>query len=294
MTLTDWLEDFLIYLGSEKGLSPLSIDAYKRDIKKFIAFAEEKGITTPKEAVSDHITEFLGVLKREGKASSSLCRAMISLKVYFKFLIREEVVDKNVTTFLSTPKMWQLIPDILTTEEIEALLSQPNPEDPMGSRDLAILSILYATGIRVSELCTLGIYDVDDDRIKVMGKGSKERLVPIAEKAVQALDRYLGGFRDQFGIKGEKALFVTKKGRPLDRVTVWKLIKKYGKEAGIEKNISPHTLRHSFATHLLENGADLRVIQEMLGHASINSTDRYTHISTNQLQQSFQNFHPRK
>ena len=176
----------------------------------------------------------------------------------------------------------------MTCGEVERLLAVPKDK-----RDRAILELLYASGLRVSEVCGLKLYDLDDQFVRVQGKGSKERLVPLGQKALQAVDEYLKHCRDRFESEKQLALFVTKRGNPIDRIGVWHMIKKYAKQAGIVKNISPHTLRHSFATHLLDNGADLRVIQEMLGHASISSTDRYTHISRSRLQESFEQFHPR-
>ncbi|MFQ5729368.1 MAG: tyrosine-type recombinase/integrase, partial [Waddliaceae bacterium] len=164
---------------------------------------------------------------------------------------------------------------------------------PIGARDKAILELLYSSGLRVSEVCTIQIYDVDDEYVKVFGKGQKERLVPLGQCALAAIDHYLLYYRSQYDSEKEKALFVTKKGRPLDRISIWRMIKSHAKKAGITKSISPHTLRHSFATHLLDNGAELRVIQEMLGHANINSTERYTHVSRAHIQKAFTAFHPR-
>ncbi|MCB1135379.1 MAG: tyrosine-type recombinase/integrase, partial [Chlamydiia bacterium] len=174
----------------------------------------------------------------------------------------------------------------------DALLSQPNPKTALGARDRAILELLYASGLRVSELCSLKINDVDDDALKVMGKGSKERIVPLGRKALEAIDFYLLHYRERWDSKKQRRLFLTRTGKDLDRISVWKMVKRYAREAGIQKSISPHTLRHSFATHLLDNGADLRVIQEMLGHATITSTDRYTHVSQTQVQEAFHRFHP--
>ena len=215
--------------------------------------------------------------------------SLIAIKVFFRFLKREGIISQNITLLLATPKIWQLIPDVLSIEEMEQLLNQPDLSLVKGVRDRAILEVLYASGLRVSELCGLTIRDVDDEYMRIRGKGGKERLVPIGRKAISAIDRYLH-FRDG---PLEETLFVGKGGQPIDRVTVWKMIKSYAVQAGISKSISPHTFRHSFATHLLDNGADLRVIQELLGHSSITSTDRYTHISCSHLQQAFEEFHPR-
>ena len=191
-------------------------------------------------------------------------------------------------------KIWQLIPEVLSCTEMVSLLEAPDKDTLIGSRDKAILEVLYACGLRVSELCSLKIYDVDDVYVRVLGKGMKERVIPIGEAAIQAIDHYLHHYRSQYDSEKLQELFVSTRGKPLDRIQVWKMVKGYAKKVGIVKNISPHTFRHSFATHLLDNGADLRVIQEMLGHASISSTDRYTHISKSHLQQSFEAYHPRK
>ena len=238
--------------------------------------------------------DFIDSLKMEGYASSSIARQVIAIKVLCLFLKRESNLSFNFALYVETPKVWQLIPEVLSCEEMEKLLEAPDVETLQGSRDRAILEVLYACGLRVSEVCNLKINSVDDAYVRVMGKGKKERIVPIGKKAIEAIDHYLHHYRSESDSETVQELFVTSRGKPLDRVAVWKMIKTYAKKAGIAKNISPHTLRHSFATHLLDNGADLRVIQELLGHASISSTDRYTHISKSHLQQSFDAFHPRR
>lgn len=282
--------DFLLYIASEKGLSQNTIEAYERDIGKFVDFLKDKGVVTFEQVTEAHIIQFLSLLKTEQYSTATLSRHLISCKVLFRFLKREHVVSHNITLYLEAPKLWQLIPDVLSTEEVDLLLSQPDPSTLIGARDRAILELLYASGLRVSELCQLGIHDVDDDFVKVMGKGRKERLVPLGKKALEAIDFYLSTYRD--GCTKEM-MFLSKNGKPLDRVTVWQMVKVYTKKAAIKKNVSPHTLRHSFATHLLDNGADLRVIQEMLGHANIGTTDRYTHVSRAHLQEAFNAFHTR-
>lgn len=288
------LNDFLSYAASEKGLSPNTIEAYRRDLEKWIDFLQSnKQMTTFLEATEEEIIAFISSLKAQNYATASLTRTMIAIKVLFRFLKREGLVPTNCALYLSSPKLWQLLPEVMTVEEVERLLSIPDPNTAVGARDLAILEVLYASGLRVSEVCGLKIYDVDDLFVKVMGKGSKERLVPIGSKAIDAIDRYLTNFRHLSESDRNQALFVTRSGRPLDRTKIWRMIKDYVKAAGIQRNISPHTLRHSFATHLLDHGADLRVIQEMLGHATISSTDRYTHVSQNHISEAFNAFHPR-
>lgn len=294
MTFKKNIADFVAYIASEKGLALNTVEAYERDITAFGDFVALQGVGSFDQADTHHIVAFLGQLKDNEYADASICRALIAIKVLYRFLTREGVVAANIASYLQTPKLWQIIPEVLTYEEVERLLAKPDPSTFMGARDKALLEVLYASGLRVSELCSLDLYSVDDTFVRVMGKGSKERVVPIGESAIAAIDHYLQHFRDGVGDKDQVALFVTKVGKRIDRIYVWRMIKKYAAAAGISKDISPHTLRHSFATHLLDNEADLRVIQEMLGHTSITSTERYTHVSRSRLQSAFQAYHPRK
>lgn len=287
------IHEFVSYLSSEKGLALNTLEAYERDVQSFLHVLPQEKVTSWNHVKQQHIIDFLAAKKSELYASSSLCRALIAIKVFFRFLKREGMISQNVALYLETPKLWQLIPEVLTPEEIDKLLMEPNPHTKKGARDRAILELLYASGLRVSELCQLKLYDLDDTAVRVQGKGGKERLVPVGSKAIAAVDHYLS-YRHQSVEERDEFLFTSRVNRPIDRITVWRMIKDYAFQAGIEKNISPHTLRHSFATHLLDNGADLRIIQEMLGHSSINSTDRYTHLSRHHLQEAFQAFHPRQ
>jgi len=283
------LEEFISYLQAEKGLSSNTVDAYKRDVLSFGSF-----LGSPKwaQVTSTDVLSFLEKLKNEQYASSSVCRILVSLKVFFRFLKKEGDVSSDLGAFFETPKIWQLIPEVLALQEVDLLLSQPDPSDPIGARDKAILELLYATGMRVSELCSLSIYDVQDTFVKVRGKGKKERVIPVGKKAIEAVDQYLVKYRGEVKEK-EDPLFVTRRGNRIDRMRIWKQVKKYAKKAGIQKTVSPHTLRHSFATHLLEGGADLRLIQDMLGHEDIGTTDLYTHVTSSRLTLAFKNFHPR-
>lgn len=283
------LQDFLSYISSEKGLAKNTIDAYRRDISRFLTVTNGE-LTSINE---EHILDFLRTLSSEKYATASIARAFIALKVFFRFLKREEVICHNPILHLETPKLWQLIPEVLTSLEIERLLNAPDLTTESGCRDKAILELLYSSGLRVSELCGLNLYSIDNNGVRVKGKGGKERMVPVGKKALLAIDDYLNRFRDYAGDDRNEVLFIGARGRTISRFAIWNRIKVYGAAVGIKKNISPHTLRHSFATHLLDHGADLRVIQEMLGHASISSTDRYTHISTNKLMTAFNQFHPR-
>lgn len=280
------IEDFLSYIAAERGLSRNTSLAYGRDLRRFVASL--KGDEVVEKDVVDHLSQ----LSDQGYASASIYRALMAIRVFFRFLKREGEITSDPTTLLDSPKLWQLIPEVLTEEEVERLLEMPDLETEEGMRDRAILETFYATGMRVSELCMLQVQDVGEKEVRVLGKGGKERIIPIGEAALDAIDRYLAEYRNERG--ENRPLFTTKKGKRLRREFVWERIKMYGHSAGIEKEISPHTLRHSFATHLLDGGADLRVIQEMLGHSDIATTDRYTHLSKKRLFDAFDTFHPRQ
>ncbi|NGX44045.1 MAG: Tyrosine recombinase XerD [Candidatus Anoxychlamydiales bacterium] len=281
---------FLAYIESEKGLSANTVEAYFRDIRYFKDFLFKKSISRFEDVKQADVIEYLSFLKTK-YASSSIYRSFVAIKVLFRFLKQENAIKKDITLYLDLPKIWQFLPSVMTPQEVDSLLKQIKTDDFVGARDKAILELLYATGIRVSECSSLKILDVNDGFIKVTGKGKKQRLVPIGKKAIKAIDHYLLNFRNE--VKEIDYLFISKGGKKINRVTIYHRIKIYARGANIKKNISPHTLRHSFATHLLENGADLRLIQDMLGHADISSTDRYTHISKAHLKKAFENFHPR-
>jgi integrase/recombinase XerD len=281
------IDQFLAYIRVEKGLSPHTIEAYGRDVRTLHTFLNEPNWSS---VTQEQLVAFLSHLRERGLSSSSRSRALMAIRVFFRFLKREGEVTNNVALHLDSPKLWQLIPEVLTGGEVERLLEMPNPETEVGARDKAVLEMLYASGLRVSEACNLDITDVDDTYVRVIGKGGKERVVPIGTEAIAALDHYLLNFRGD----GGDALFLKRGGKRLDRQTVWRQIGRYAHEAGIQKRVSPHVLRHSFATHLLDGGADLRVIQEMLGHSNIGTTDRYTHVSQTRLREAFEQHHPRR
>ncbi len=283
------LNDFLDFIGSEKGLSPHTVQAYRQDLTHFFSFIGSKSIA---KVQREEITAFLAHGKQKGSAASTLYRSLIVIKMFFRFLKEEALIREDPTCLIDSPKIWQLIPQAMTEREVSRLLAQPDCSKEIGARDRAIFEVLYATGIRVSELCMLNLHDIDEKRVRVKGKGGKERVVPIARIAVQAVDQYLT-YRQDANSGPSQPLFITKKGRRIGRTQVWARIQHYAKCAHIEKRISPHTLRHSFATHLLDHGADLRVIQDLLGHADIGTTDRYTHLSNRRLHQAFAQFHPR-
>jgi len=285
MDFTNWIRDFLVFAVVEQGLSHNTIVAYKGDIKQFV-----EGMKTKKLEKQDIVTH-LSRLRDRGYASSSIYRALIALKVFFRFVKREGGISSDPTELLDLPKISQLIPEVLTQHEVECLLSMPDIGTARGVRDRAILETLYATGIRISELCALRVYDVGEREMRVRGKGGKERIVLIGEEALFAIDRYLTWCCH--GKRDNPPLFITKKGQQIRREFIWRQVKFYTRIAGIKKNVSPHTLRHSFATHLLEQGADLRVIQEILGHTDIATTQRYMHASTKHLFDAFDGSHPR-
>ncbi|HEV3269836.1 MAG TPA: site-specific tyrosine recombinase/integron integrase [Candidatus Rhabdochlamydia sp.] len=282
------LQDFLCYLSSEKGLSQHTLQAYARDLKGFFQVLKKSDL---QQITEEDVLAFAHKLQLKGYASSSVCRMLVSVKIFLRFLYREGLIKNEIGLSIDTPKIWHLIPDILNFTEIEKLLLAPDLHTEIGARDRAILQVIYASGLRVSEICGLNIQDFSDHTIRVIGKGKKERIVPVASLAVEAVDYYLLHYRSS---NAEiEALFINIKQKRVDRFSIWKQLKTYAKQVGITKSISPHTLRHSFATHLLENGADLRVIQELLGHSSIATTDRYTHLSNKHIIEAFQSYHPR-
>lgn len=293
LKVNDPFEDFSCYLASERNLALSTQEGYSRDVSAFLNYLKDLRGEKLGDASEDSLIGYLASLKAKNLKESTVFRALMAIKVFFRFLKREGYIASNITDLIDSPKLWQLVPAILTVSEVTRLLKAPDQNDEEGSRDRAVLELLYGSGLRVSEAVQLDIYDVDDSFVKVKGKGRKERVVPVSREAILAVDAYLLNHRSNYESESNQALFVTSKGKRVDRFLIWRRIKEYCKEAGIEKNIHPHTLRHSFATHLLDGGADLRVIQEMMGHSSIASTDRYMQVSTQHLSEAFLNFHPR-
>lgn len=283
------ISDFLDFIRTEKGLSAHTIEAYGRDVRLFASLLPEKEW---QKVRPEEILSFLSHLRDKAYASSSICRMLVAVKVFFRFLKKEGMISLDLGRYFETPKLWQLVPEVLSVEEVDRLLAAPEGGDRRGARDKAMLELLYATGMRVSELCGLRISDLSDAFVKVRGKGKKERMIPVGKRAIAAVDHYLIHFRGE-AREPQAPLFVSARGGAMDRVTVWNRVKAYARAVGIGRPISPHTLRHSFATHLLENGADLRLIQEMLGHEDIGTTDRYTHVTGGRLKAAFRAFHPR-
>lgn len=290
------LEPFLDHLAFERGLAARSISAYRRDVTRFLGFLGDRGVGRP-EAVDGHdLRDYTFHLKDAGLAATSIRRAQSALRTYFAFLLGEGVLEDDPTERLESPRVWRRLPDVLSREEVERLLEAPDETHPHYWRDRAILELLYASGMRVSELVELPLRSLDlDERIAlVYGKGSKERLVPVGGPAARAVGRYLAGTRPELDRgKGKGILFLNARGEPLTRQAVWGLVKDASERAGIERKVSPHTLRHTFATHLLEGGADLAVVQELLGHADISTTQIYTHVDREYLRDVHRKHHPR-
>ncbi|UCH12584.1 MAG: site-specific tyrosine recombinase XerD [Candidatus Omnitrophota bacterium] len=292
-------EEFLDYLTVEKGLSENTIDAYRRDLYKYIDFLDkEKKINHIREAKHSDITDFMMLEKDKGLSPNSVSRNLVAIKIFHRFLARERYAKENVADVLDSPKLWKHLPDVLSVSEIEQILKAPNLKNWMGIRDRAVLELLYATGMRVSELATLTMDNVNIDVgfLKCIGKGEKERIVPVGKQAKEMLCRYMDKVRPKLLKKQAKAsrfVFLSRLGKSISRQSIWKMIKKYANAAHTKKKITPHTLRHSFATHMLERGADLRVVQELLGHADISTTQIYTHIDKERLKAIHRKYHPR-
>jgi len=287
------LDRFLDYLTVEKGLARNTVESYARDLRKYYSFMKNR---TPQEITQAEVIAFLSWLTSEGISPSSSARSLAAIRGFHKFLMTDELAERDPTTNVETPRGWKRLPQSLATEEVEALLQQPDPAAPIGLRDKAMLELLYATGLRVSELVGLKVQDVNLERgfLVVMGKGAKERAVPLGEIAAHAVIRYLEAGRAVLLNNVDSSfLFISSKRRGITRQMFWERIKHYARTAGISKHISPHTLRHAFATHLLDNGADLRAVQAMLGHADISTTQIYTHVSRERLKQTHEKYHPR-
>jgi len=292
-----FLKEYLSVLKLEKNLSDNTVASYKNDISSFLQFVESKKIDDPSAIKQNHIADFFKSLKEIGLTSSSAARYYSSLKGFFTFLFLSQYIAENPIEKVSTPKLAKNFPSVLTVDEVDSVLSKPDTKDKLGLRDKAVLELLYACGTRVSELINIKISDLffEDDVIRVFGKGSKERIIPIGSSAIKWINKYLKESRVLLmkKAKSENYLFLNNRGTKLSRMGVWKIVDRYVKETGIEKEVHPHTFRHSFATHLLEGGADLRAVQEMLGHADISTTQIYTHIDRDYIKQVHKDFHPR-
>jgi integrase/recombinase XerD len=292
-----FLKEYLTHLKLEKNLSVNTVSSYKNDLTSFNSFLKDKNIDDPSNVTSEHISVFFKILKELGLSGTSSARYFSSLKGFFLFLLKNKYIVKNPIEKISAPKLSKKLPAVLDVAEVEKILSQPIANNKLGLRDKAILELFYACGTRVSELINLKVNDLflSDEIIRVLGKGSKERLIPIGSSAIKWISDYLKSSRPLLmkKSKSENYLFLNSRSSKLSRMGIWKIIDRYVKEAGIEKEVHPHTFRHSFATHLLEGGADLRAVQEMLGHADISTTQIYTHIDRDYIKQVHKQYHPR-
>ena len=294
--MKELIGEFINYIAVERGLAKNTLLAYTRDLQKYTGYLSQRKIQNSDAVSRDHVTSFMMDLKKHGMSTTSICRHLASVKMFHRFLVRENLAKEDPTTLVDTPKLFKRVPEVLTQKEVESILQVAQKVRSAGKRDYVILELFYASGMRVSELVDLKITSINLDVgfVRALGKGSKERLIPIGRKARQALAYYYAKVRPKLLKTFETdALFLSRLGKRLSRQCVWKIVKDYARLAGIKKNIKPHTLRHTFATHLLEHGADLRSVQEMLGHADISTTQIYTHVDRERLKSVHKQFHPR-
>ncbi|MEP0843763.1 MAG: site-specific tyrosine recombinase XerD [Phycisphaerae bacterium] len=291
------IEQFLLELRAQAGLAENTITAYRGDLLAWAAYCERTGVTFSKLAPADLQGFLIGLKENDGLALSSIARRLVAVKVFCRYCHAQGHLERDVAGLIEMPKKWQTLPHVLNPRQVDALLSLPDESDPLALRDQAILELFYATGVRVSELVGLRLDDLhlDVGYLRCLGKGRKERIVPIGGRAVEAVSRYLGELRPQLADgRSTDRVFLSRTGRPIDRTNCWRLVVKYARRMGVTGKLSPHTLRHCFATHLLAGGADLRVVQEMLGHADIATTQIYTHVDSSRLKAVHQRYHPRQ
>ncbi len=294
--MTEFLELFLDFLSIEKGLSKNTLMAYQRDLERYLSFLKKNGVSSIDSVNRKMIMDFLLKERDRGLNASSVARGLVAIRMFHRFLTEEGKIKEDVTEVLEAPKLWKHLPDYLSIQEIEALLKSPNLRKAQGIRDQACLELMYATGLRASEVADLktGHINFETSYLRITGKGEKQRIVPMGRSARDSVKKYLERVRSKWVKDGDQdALFVSRSGKKLSRQTIWMILKKYIRNAGLKKRVYPHILRHSFATHLLENGADLRVVQELLGHSDISTTQIYTHVERSRLKSIHQKFHPR-
>jgi len=295
--MNEYLQQFLTFLRFEKNLSENSIQAYYTDLKRYLSFLDSQNINQVNQIKERHIRRLLQMLSEMGLSSSSLARNLSSIRTFHKFLLAEDILDQDPGENLEGPKIRRHLPDVLSFPEIEKILNSIKLDLRFGIRDRAMIELLYASGLRISELLNLPIREIyfKEGFIRILGKGSKERLVPTSERALSWIRQYLDQARPSLDRwrSSQGITFLNVRGKPLSRMGFWKILKGHIRNSGIRKAIHPHTFRHSFATHLLEGGADLRAVQEMLGHADISTTQIYTHLDRSYLKQVYQEFHPR-
>ncbi len=286
---------FVNYLRIDKGLSTNTIAAYRRDLEKFGELAQQRNLSISRIATDD-VRDFLGSLYERGLDSRTIARNLATLRHFFRFAVVEGLIDEDPVVLIESPKIHKALPQFLSIEEVEQLLRQPDLTNPLGIRDRAMIEMMYSTGIRVSELCGIRINDLrmDPGVLRCVGKGDKERLVPVGRQALVSVQKYLAEARPRL-LRGRLSsyLFINRRGKPMGRIAFWALIAEYGRKAGLPKSLKPHMLRHSFATHLLDRGADLRSVQMMLGHSDISTTQIYTHVVEERLKQVYKAHHPR-
>jgi len=290
-------DDYLNYLLVEKGLGKKTLEAYSRDLVRYFEFLQKESIESVGEHDTAYILKHLIDMKADGLSARSRARHLVTIRGFYRFLVQEKVIPSDPSRTIDLPKSGLKLPEVLATDEIERLLAAPGTDTPRGLRNTAMLELLYASGLRVSELTHLKLLDINLEAgfVRVFGKGSKERIVPMGSSALEALQAYLKSGRPKLLKAGQASayLFVARAGNPMTRQGFWKLLRKYAVQAGLKRNISPHSLRHSFASHLLEGGADLRAVQVMLGHVDITTTQIYTHVATERLREIHDRFHPR-
>jgi integrase/recombinase XerD len=291
-----FIDEYLNFLTVERGLSRHTLDAYSRDLNRYMSFIHNSGIHAMADVTADIVISYLTRIKQDGLNARSVNRALAAVRGFYKFLIHEKKIDANPFANIEQSKVWSRLPDTLSKEEMNLLLGAPGSKTPRALRDTAMMELMYATGIRVSEIITLTMNNINWQvgYVIVMGKGSKERIVPIGRSAYNCLHDYVNHARPGFVKEhATNTLFLNKSGRGLTRQGFWKILKKYAMHVGLHKKVHPHTFRHSFASHLLEGGADLRSIQTMLGHADISTTQIYTHITREKLKRIHKKYHPR-
>jgi integrase/recombinase XerD len=290
------LDQFLSYLTVEKGLAKKTLEAYSHDLNRFLNYLQEKKIEDVLGVTKLDVRAFLLTLKAKKLSNKTVVRNLVAIRTFFRFLTQEGKLESNPVEDLESPQLAKTLPEILSLQEVEQLLETPKPQTPLGIRDRSMLEMLYATGMRVSELVSLQMnqLNLEGGYVLLLGKGSKERAVPIGGEAIKRVSDYLKGARQKLS-KGKESpfLFLNRSGRKMSRQVFWKSIKSYGRRAGIRKKITPHLLRHSFASHLLARGADLRSVQMLLGHADISTTQIYTHVTGERLKQVHKRHHPR-
>jgi len=289
------IHEFLNYIRIEKGLSKNTIASYGRDLRYFLAFTNQRSLKTDTITRSD-VVDFLASLYHRGLDSRSVARYLVSLRHFFRFCLLEGYIREDPALTIESPKFRHSLPDFLSVEEVDRLLAVPDLTTATGIRDKAMIELLYSTGLRVSELCGVRIEDLQMEIgcLRCVGKGNKERLVPVGRRAIAAIEEYIRCSRREFlGDQFSPFLFINRRGKPMDRISFWKIIQTYGRKAGLRHSLTPHMLRHSFATHLLDRGADLRAVQIMLGHSDISTTQIYTHVVEERLKQVYKAHHPR-